>query len=47
MRPVTPNAAKGNKFDVLFVLMEMGTFGGVIDVIEIINRLVLRGYAHR
>ena len=29
--------------DVLFVLMQMGTYGGVIDIVEIVNRLILKG----
>ena len=31
------------RLDVLFVLIEMAAYGGVIDVIEIVNRLILRG----
>lgn len=40
---ILPPASEPEPFDVLFVLPMMGVFGGVADVLEVINALILEG----
>lgn len=40
---ILPPAGEHEPFDVLFVLPMMGVFGGVADVLEVVNALILEG----
>lgn len=38
-----PSAAQSDKFSVLYILPSLGHYGGIISILQLVNRLVLQG----